>query len=504
MLTPTSRRLSSLVSLLAVATLAACGGGGGDPVEPQPTPAQVVAVTGAAAQTATVGTAVPIVPTVRVVSNQGQPMAGVTVAFTVTGGGSIGAASAQTNAEGIASPGSWTLGPTAGANTLVATVGTLSATFTATGTTTPPPSSEFLLATQVDVGAAAVCARSAAGQLSCWGRNGAALLGDGTTTFRQFPVAVTVAGVSFSNVAVGYSNSCALASTGAAYCWGGGRAIGDGSVDTPRAAPVAVSGGHVFTKLVVGTSTACGLKADGSAWCWGATTPTGSTVRAVPTRVSTTLQFTDIAAGSSPAGAETDYNCGISTTGATYCWGVTGIGTGADAAQAPAVLPGGITFTSLTLGRHHGCGLTSDGTAYCWGANDRGQVGDNTSGNTRTAPVAVTGSTRFASLTAGSAHSCGLTSAGAAWCWGANSGGALGLGADAVSFTPRPAPAAVTMPAGVTFTAISAGMSYSNDPGQAGTCAVTSTSAVYCWGTRATSSDAIVIIDPLATQVRNQ
>jgi adhesin/invasin len=89
-------------------------------------------------QTATVGTAVATAPSVRVRDAGGNNCPGVVVTFAVTGGGgSITTASATTNASGIATCGAWTLGTTAGANTLTATRAGLSGspvTFNATGT----------------------------------------------------------------------------------------------------------------------------------------------------------------------------------------------------------------------------------------------------------------------------------------------------------------------------------------------------------------------------------
>lgn len=90
-------------------------------------------------QAAMAGTPVPTVPTVVVRNLGGTPMAGMQVTFTVTaGGGTVGSATAVTNAGGVASPGSWTLGPVAGPNTLTATVAGITgapATIRATGCT---------------------------------------------------------------------------------------------------------------------------------------------------------------------------------------------------------------------------------------------------------------------------------------------------------------------------------------------------------------------------------
>ncbi len=86
-------------------------------------------------QTAAVGTAVTIPPAVRVTDIVGAAVPGATVTFAVaSGGGSVTGASAVTNSSGVATVGSWTVGTTAGANTLVASLGTLTpVVFTATG-----------------------------------------------------------------------------------------------------------------------------------------------------------------------------------------------------------------------------------------------------------------------------------------------------------------------------------------------------------------------------------
>ncbi|HET9438625.1 MAG TPA: leishmanolysin-related zinc metalloendopeptidase [Longimicrobiales bacterium] len=103
--------------------------------------ASVQASAGATAQSATVGAAVPVAPAVLVRDAGGNVLPGVAVSFTVTGGGgSVANTSATTNSQGIASAGSWTMGPAVGTNTLQAQVGTLPpVSFAATGTALPSP-----------------------------------------------------------------------------------------------------------------------------------------------------------------------------------------------------------------------------------------------------------------------------------------------------------------------------------------------------------------------------
>jgi adhesin/invasin len=100
-------------------------------------PATQMAATAGDNQTASLGAAVKVLPSVIVKDARGNPVPGVRVTFAVaTGGGSVSGASTKTDPSGIAAVGSWKLGTTAGANTLTATSTGLTGspvTFTATG-----------------------------------------------------------------------------------------------------------------------------------------------------------------------------------------------------------------------------------------------------------------------------------------------------------------------------------------------------------------------------------
>jgi len=102
-----------------------------------------IAVNAGNNQSAPVSTAVPIPPSVLVTDAFKNPLPNFAITFQVTGGGgSITGGSTKTNASGIATVGSWTLGPAAGANTLSATGTGLSGsplTISATGTASSLP-----------------------------------------------------------------------------------------------------------------------------------------------------------------------------------------------------------------------------------------------------------------------------------------------------------------------------------------------------------------------------
>jgi hypothetical protein len=89
-------------------------------------------------QTAPPGSVVAVPPAVRVTDSQNAPKAGVPVTFAVvSGGGSVTGANATSDASGIARVGSWSLGASAGVNSLSASAaGATPVTFTATGART--------------------------------------------------------------------------------------------------------------------------------------------------------------------------------------------------------------------------------------------------------------------------------------------------------------------------------------------------------------------------------
>jgi hypothetical protein len=122
-------------SLLAVGVLvfqAACGS---DSSGPGSNGATTIDPNSSTNVTAAPGGVVSELPSVILHDQSGAPVVGAGVHFTVTaGGGSVTGANATTNASGIATVGSWTLGTAAGPNTLTATTGNLPAvTFTANG-----------------------------------------------------------------------------------------------------------------------------------------------------------------------------------------------------------------------------------------------------------------------------------------------------------------------------------------------------------------------------------
>ncbi|CAN5657744.1 hypothetical protein BH23GEM1_BH23GEM1_06050 [soil metagenome] len=119
-----ARRLASVLMLSA----AACE----SPVEPALKSATTLERVTPASLTGMVAAEVSPAPVVLIKDQNGVPLAGIAVAFAVTGGGTLHNQSIRTNAEGLASVGQWTLGTKAGEQTLIAqSQGLAAVTFTA-------------------------------------------------------------------------------------------------------------------------------------------------------------------------------------------------------------------------------------------------------------------------------------------------------------------------------------------------------------------------------------
>ena len=89
----------------------------------------------------------------------------------------------------------------------------------------------------------------------------------------------------------------------------------------------------------------------------------------------------------------------------------------------------------MSTGYKFACGVTTSGAAYCWGDNQQGELGNGTTTGSAT-PVAVSGGPSFATVSVGYEFACGVTTSAAAYCWGYNVYGQLGNGSTTNSSTP--------------------------------------------------------------------
>jgi len=332
----------------------------------------------------------------------------------------------------------------------------------------------------VSDGGGHTCGLSLGGDAYCWGENHDGPIGDGTRIDRPRPVPVGQG----LGLQVPYTDlhTCALDANGHAYCWGPDYSgeLGDGVVWYLQTSPVPVVGGQVFSAIRTGRSHTCAVATNGDAYCWGGNysgqvgrdtlTSTclngGNRCSNVPILVAGGLQFAQVSAGS------WEHSCGVTTSGAAYCWGLNASGElGNDSTTdvctyppgpcsfTPRLVEGGIVFKSVKAGGYFSCGLSITGDGYCWGHGNTGELG-NGANVSSTMPVKVAGGLSFADVQAGRWNSCGLTTAGKLYCWGGS------YGASPVPVLPS-----------LVFTSLAVG----GDASAPHACALTTDNDLYCW-----------------------
>ncbi|MEO8139749.1 MAG: Ig-like domain-containing protein [Gemmatimonadota bacterium] len=333
----------------------------------------------------------------------------------------------------------------------------------------PVPVAGLTSATALSVQGDHTCA-VAGSQTFCWGDNASGQLGDGSRVQRLTPVAV-VGAPALTAIRTSAAWSCGLTGAGQAWCWGDNTRFELG-FDTVyyRAVPAPVSGGQTYTALTVRDSRSCGLRSSGVADCWGFRRYGESGIQSnVPTPDGGAIGYSSIDQGQ-------EHACGLDAQGHAWCWGANDYGqlgsgvVGQSSVEYPATaVTGGLTFTSISAGGYHTCGVTSTGAAWCWGDGFSGVLGDGSTGNSVSpVPVPVAGGHVFDRISAGGSHTCAITTTDAAWCWGANNAGQLGDSSSATRFTP----------AGVAGGLAFSRLDLANDL----TCGLTTAGAVYCWG----------------------
>jgi alpha-tubulin suppressor-like RCC1 family protein len=332
---------------------------------------------------------------------------------------------------------------------------------------------------QISAGTAHTCAITTRGTAYCWGA--AVALGTGGAGSNTGTPQAVAGGLVFAQVSAGGTRTCGVAADGIAYCWGTNTEghLGDGTTQD-RATPTPVAGGLRFTQVspsslaVSGPSSA--ISTDGVAFCWPSFEcgSGGETDKLEPVPVDGELRFTQVSTGM-------HHSCGITTDRVAYCWGNNPWGQFGDGTESlgnsrgPTPVAGGLRFKQISAGGLHTCAVATDDVAYCWGDNGFGELGDGTTMR-RLTPTPVAGGLRFAQVSAGGLHTCGVTTDNVAYCWGQNGGfepgtpqdGRLGDGTTIRRLTPVP------VAGGLRFAQVSAGGSH--------TCGVTTDKVAYCWG----------------------
>ena len=271
---------------------------------------------------------------------------------------------------------------------------------------TPTPVPDFVSLpddaqfTQITAGEYHACGLQADGTALCWGRNisGSLKIPGGNLTLSQ--------------ISAGLNFTCGLRIDGAIACWGENK-FGQASPPNGR-----------FDEIDAGRRHACALD-DGALICWGRDFPEGAavTIQEVP-------PLSNIQAGG-------DFTCGLTPDADMACWNngrnelsitsgpFVDIATGLNNACAiksdnsvfcserstnlykGLAYPPPTKFAQISVGWHHACGITETSDIECWGSGVRGAPGERLN-----APEG-----KFDALAIGRGNSCALRVNGHAVCW---------------------------------------------------------------------------------------
>jgi len=279
--------------------------------------------------------------------------------------------------------------------------------------------------TQISAGTTLTAAIDTNGDAWWWGRGGVA----------HHKVTATFAGgsVKFSSIAAGYGHACALSlSRSEIWCWGT-NAYGEAGLpartpdEVPDWAPTHVLAPLAFKKIVAGGEHTCAIGSTGvDVVCFGrddfgVNQTKGISSSQYPAGGQFYFQQFGGLTSILDVATSADSSC-VTVPWGVKCWG-RHVNTNVGAFAAP---------DRLTAGEGHVCTITNQ-LASCVGTNNWGELG---TGNTTTpaAPVPVKAPPPLYSvISAGAAHTCGVTPDGNAYCWGDNLAGQVGTGAVSVN-----------------------------------------------------------------------
>lgn len=285
----------------------------------------------------------------------------------------------------------------------------------------------------------------------------------------------SAAAKTWSQVSGGGQHTCAVRSDGTLWCWGRN---GEGQLGSPaniaQTSPAQVGTGSAWSQVSAGGAFTCAVQTDGTLWCWGQNNygqvGNGSTDGfdvTVPTKVGTDTSWSSVSAGEFSV-------CALRTTGTLWCWGLNSDGqlgkasTGLNPNPTPSQVGALATWASVSAGTDHTCATKTDHTVWCFGSNLKGQLAVAVSTTDTPTPQQVAGITSD-QVSAGEYHSCAVTTGGAISCWGSNEFGELGKAATGDAANPTP-----NTVSGTDYVQVSAGGDQ--------TCAVRTTGLAFCWG----------------------
>ena len=171
------------------------------------------------------------------------------------------------------------------------------------------------------------------------------------------------------------------------------------------------------------------------------------------------------------------HTCAVTKRGEAYCWGSNEHGELGFPPSQLTNIPTPIALpedvTQVSASATHTCALLDNGAVWCWGSNQYGQLGTPpTTPEESQPPIELTAVPPALQVVAGVAHSCALTTNSKVYCWGSNIAGQLGIGSGSQTAVATEVPGLPTNLSRLVS-------------GPVSTCALTNDRALWCWGSNA-------------------
>lgn len=299
--------------------------------------------------------------------------------------------------------------------------------------------------TAIDTSANHTCAVASAA-VYCWGYNYSGLLGNGTTTASNSPVAVATSGVlsgkTVTSISVSSNHTCAVAS-GSVFCWGYNESgqLGNGTRSSSSQPVAVLTSGALASKKVTQISTgyqhSCAATQT-EIFCWGDNSnyqlgDTTKTDSASPVKVMTSSSASSATNFHSVSFDSRNSSLRFVADNQSYSQTLT-LDSTLNSKQLTTTDSlgslNGKVISRAAYGYGFACYLV-ESRVYCAGQqNTLGQLGNGTQAvSTNPVEIDMTGVLKglaITDLSAGYAHACVIASA-KVFCWGSNSQGQLGI-----------------------------------------------------------------------------
>lgn len=254
-------------------------------------------------------------------------------------------------------------------------------------------------ASTVAVGSSHSCAITD-GRVRCWGLGLSGRLGYNAVNTVGDNEPASAAGVISTvagavRIAAGEDHTCALVNDGTVVCWGrglDGRLGNRGTVDigdneAPSVTPLSLGG--AVGELAVGYTHSCALLTTGEVRCWGdnqfGQLGLGHVRDIGDDELPSTSPVVALSGSARHIAAGKSHTCALLVDGTVQCWGrsdhgqlgyanTATIGDDEDPAVAGTVALG-MTATAIAAGGDHSCAILADRTARCWGFGNEGGLG---------------------------------------------------------------------------------------------------------------------------------